>query len=95
MGFVLARKFVFPNPNYPPALHSQSPVHQHVTLFIPGKLAPPERAIVLWLCGVPWAAMPETAVHKNCQLNCLKNEIRLGGSTQYSPWSAVMTLMST
>lgn len=70
-------QLVLPDSQHLPARPPQRAVHQPVTLLVPGKLAPPERAVVLGLRFMLWTAMPETAVHKHRELELGKNEVRL------------------
>ena len=75
----------FPNPNHMPAELSQFPVHEQITRLVSKKFATPERAIVFWFGGVPWAAMPETAIHEHRQLDRRKNEIWFAKHRLISP----------
>ena len=74
---MLARKLVFPNPKNLPTLRSQRPRHKTIPLFVRRQFALPERTIVLRLRRVPGAAMPETTVHENRDVEFRKNKIPL------------------
>lgn len=72
---ILARKLVFPNPQHSPARLSQCAIHNSVALLVQRKFAPPECSIVLWLCRVLGAAVPEAAVHEHREPRLLESEI--------------------
>jgi hypothetical protein len=67
---------VFPNPHNPPAESAQLAVHAAVAGFVRGEFFSPERTIASGNFAVLWAAMPETAVHKECQPVPSKKKIR-------------------
>jgi len=52
-------------------------IHQPVTRLVSCQLVFPKGAIVFWFGCVPRAAMPETAIHKDGELEFWKNKVRL------------------
>ena len=70
------RQFTLPNPHHPPACPAQRPVHQPVALFIPGQFLFPESAVIRRFRRVSGTAMPETAVHEECEPHLPENKIR-------------------
>src|ERR1035437_5833634 len=75
-GLMLAGQFMFPNPKDTPARFPQCPRHEPVTNLIAGNLFAPESGITLGLGSVLGAAMPETAVKKQCEPHLPENKIR-------------------
>jgi len=78
---IFLRKLVFPNPQHPPIGPPQGARHEFVARDVPGKFPAPERRIALRLCSMLWTAVPETAVHKQCQPRLSENKIRANAHT--------------
>jgi len=76
---------VFPNPKNTPALQTQRARHQKIARLVAGKFIFPERTIVFRLRCVLWTTMPETAVHKNRELEFWKNKIWLAKHRLIAP----------
>lgn len=70
-------KGAFPNPQHTPAFFTQGTVNQFVAILVRKKFAPPESSVMDGQSPVLRTPMPETAIHKNCELEFLENEIRL------------------
>src|ERR1019366_3534867 len=66
---------VFPNPQDPPVGPPQGARHQKITRSVAGKFIFPKGAVGFRLGRVLGAAMPETAVHEDRQLELGKNKI--------------------
>ena len=67
---------MFPNADDPPAEFAQLAVHTVVAGFVRGEFVFPECTIASWDFAMPRAAMPETAIHENCQPVPPKKKIR-------------------
>jgi len=72
-------ELVFPDPQHAPACPSQCLGNQPVTRPVAGEFVFPEGAVACWLRSVPGAAMPETAVHEECEPHLPENKIRTHG----------------
>ena len=66
---------MFPHVQYPPARTTQRPRHKRPAFSISRKSPTPEHAIILGLCGVLGAAVPETAIHKKSEPHLPGNKI--------------------
>jgi hypothetical protein len=78
-GFILPRKFVFPNPKDTPACSAQACVHQPVAGEIAGELLFPENAVAGGLRAVFGTAVPETTVHKQCRARFAEDKVGTHG----------------
>lgn len=75
-GLILLRQIVFPDPHDPPAFCPEGPRDEPVAGSIARKFLHPERCVVLRLCGMPGATVPETAVDEDGEAQFRENEIR-------------------
>jgi hypothetical protein len=69
-------QIVFPNAENAPLGRPQSPRHQNIARLVAGEFIFPKCAVAFRLSSVFWTTMPETTVHKDCQLEFWKYEIR-------------------
>ena len=67
---------MFPDAQHLPAVATQCAVHQLIPRPVRRQLLAPERCVVLGLGGVLGTTVPETAIHKDCELELGKNKIR-------------------
>ena len=67
---------MLPNPKNAPLGRPQRPRHQEVARLVAGEFIFPEHAVAFWLRSVLGTTVPETTVHKKCEPDFWKNEIR-------------------
>ena len=70
-------KVVLPNPDDPPAIFPQRPIHPFVPRLIPGEFPFPEGPVAGRDVGMFWAGVPEAAIHEQGHPRLPKNKIRL------------------
>ena len=74
---LMSRKSAFPNPQNRPTRRAKRARNRTVTLRIPGEFSFPKRDARFRRSSVARASVPETTVHKHCDLPPAENEIRL------------------
>src|SRR5260370_8687828 len=82
---ILASEFMFPDSQYAPIRRKQFAVHQSGASLVAGKFLFPEQTITFRLRSVNWAAMPETAIHKDRKPKLYENEVRFADDFVISP----------
>jgi len=76
---------MLPNPHHPPPLPPKFPIDLPVPCPVRIQFPFPEGAVVFGLGVMLWAAVPETAIHKDSHTTGRKNKIRASHQRPFPP----------